>query len=226
MNSETMNPNKMNSDTMNSEYQMQIKTYRYKFSDEIANEISYFAKMHQYDDQKTFKEEWAKWIEPNSSKIQMEIQRLTELGAEGDIMDKLYKSARYYYRKKPTNPPPAKTRKDYTRFSETILNIIDANIREQLDGSNRDGPNHDGPNNDGPNKHHDSNQVIDVSPAEAYHLFCKTKIDDITNEVQLLMITNKSQSWVEISNKFKKTYKNRYYNICNKHKYYANNANK
>ena len=211
MNSDTMNYNPMNSNTMNSEPinseqmnsdKMQMKTYRYKFSDEIANEISYFATMHKYDNQKTFKEEWAKWIQPNNSKIQIEIQRLINLGAEGDIMDKLYKSARYYYRKKPMTPPPAKTRKDYTRFSETMLNIMDANIHEQLDEKSQQKP------------------VIDISPAEAYHLFCKTNIDDITNEVQLLMITNKSQSWVEISNKFKKTYKNRYYNICNKHKYY------
>ena len=196
MNSDTMNSNKMISDT-----QMQIKTYRYKFSDEISDEISYFATMHKYDNQKTFKEEWAKWIQPNNSKIELEIKRLTDLGAEGDIMDKLYKSARYYYRKKPMTPPPVKSRKDYTRFSETMLSIMDANIHEQLNNA----------------KANEKDNQIDVSPAEAYHLFCKTNTEHISREVQSQNSKN-PQTWIELSNKFKKTYKNRYYNICNKYK--------
>jgi hypothetical protein len=58
--------------------------------------------------------------------------------------------------------------------------------------------------------------MIDISPAEAYEQFCENKKDEISKEVQLLLnksngkTEDRGDSWMEISNKFKKTYKNRY----------------
>lgn len=194
------------SDSSNTSSFYTMKTYRYKFDNDITDELSYFAKIHQYDDRHSFKEAWEKWIaDPNvKPKIDAEINRLLENGAEGDIMDKLYKSARYYYRKKSTTQTEAKNRKIYIRFSENILKVIDNHILEQCRQNVISSS--------------INNHIIDISPAEAYEYFCENKREEIAKEVQLLLNNSKCKksgdgagdSWMEISNKFKKTYKNRY----------------
>ena len=195
------------SDSSNTSSLFKMKTYRYKFDNDITDELSYFAKIHQYDDRHSFKEAWEKWIaDPNiKSKIDAEIQRLIENGAEGDIMDKLYKSSRYYYRKKSTTQTEAKDRKIYIRFSESILKVMDNHILEQCKQHIISS-----------NINNQSVKMIDISPAEAYEQFCENKKDEISKEVQLLLnksnckTEDRGDSWMEISNKFKKTYKNRY----------------
>jgi len=195
------------SDASNTSSLFKMKTYRYKFDNDITDELSYFAKIHQYDDRHSFKEAWEKWIaDPNiKSKIDAEINRLLENGAEGDIMDKLYKSARYYYRKKSTTKTEAKDRKIYIRFSENILKVIDNHILEQYKQHIISS-----------NINNQSVKMIDISPAEAYEQFCENKKDEISKEVQLLLnksickTEDRGDSWMEISNKCKKTYKNRY----------------
>ena len=188
-----------------------IKTYRYKFENDFTDELSYFAKLHQYDDRHSFKEAWEKWImEPDiKSKIDAEIQRLSENGAEGDIMDKIFKSARYYYRKKLTTQTEAKDRKVYIRLSENILKAMDTHILEQCKK-----------NVVSSTSKNESVKMIDISPAEAYQYFCENKREEISKEVQLLIGQTKTKpetnSWMEISNKFKKTYKNRYFIIRSK----------
>ena len=81
---------------------VELQTNRYTYNTEVVNHLSTFAKIHKYDDRKVFKESWQKWIEdPDIKKIIMnEVTRLQTNGLEGDILDKMYKSARYYYRKK------------------------------------------------------------------------------------------------------------------------------
>ena len=80
---------------------IQIPIYRYKFSNDFTEGLFTFAKIHQYDDRKTFKEAWTKWTEENDIIITNEIRRLKDNGYEGNILDKMFKSARYYFRKKP-----------------------------------------------------------------------------------------------------------------------------
>jgi hypothetical protein len=46
------------SDTSNTSSLFKMKTYRYKFDNDITDELSYFAKIHQYDDRHAFKEAW------------------------------------------------------------------------------------------------------------------------------------------------------------------------
>ena len=92
------------SQTNNSSKNMivKLKTYRYKFTNEFINELYIFSKIHQYDDRKTFKEAWNNWIIEDEIErlIQCELLRLEEIEYKGDIMIKMFQSARYYYRKK------------------------------------------------------------------------------------------------------------------------------
>lgn len=191
-----------------------MKTFRYKFSSDIINETMYFGKLHQYDDRRTFKEAWEKWCNTPEiqTKIEKEISRLIATGATGDIMDKLYKSTRYYYRKKPNTEsyPELKKRKNYIRFSDIIIKAMDNHIISECKSNIIES--------------HTNNQLIhtiDISPAEAYAHFCENQTDKITKEVTLLLNKSSSSpdiSWIELSHKFKKTYKNRYYIYVNKTK--------
>ena len=79
-----------------------IQIYRYKFTADFMNELYIFSKVHQYDHRKVFKEAWEVWIEENDNIVTSEVKRLTELGYDGNIIEKMFKSARYYFRKKST----------------------------------------------------------------------------------------------------------------------------
>jgi hypothetical protein len=89
------------------------KTYN-AVTDEFMKELHNFSKIHQYDHRKDFKEAWNTWIEENNDIVTDEIRRLTEMGYDGDILDKMFKSARYYFRKKSTekNEPQARNRRE------------------------------------------------------------------------------------------------------------------
>ena len=128
-----------------------VQTFHFHFSEELTERFTYFATLHRFDERKTFKESWAKWIaeEDVANCIAGEIELLTAEGYKGDILDKMFKSVRYYYRKKPFEPDPPKTRKTYESISKEILQSMDAHIIAQI-------------------KYSETNNVPLVSPAKAY----------------------------------------------------------
>ena len=77
-----------------------INIYRYKFSDGFTKELYRFSKIHQYDHRTDFKEAWLCWIDTEDEIVNEEIRRLNNLGYTGNVLDKMFKSARYYFRKK------------------------------------------------------------------------------------------------------------------------------
>ena len=82
--------------------------FRFKFTEEFMEELHNFSKIHQYDHRKDFKDAWVKWTEENQDIIAKEVDRLVAMGYpnEDDIVDdKMFKSARYYFRKKSTVKP-------------------------------------------------------------------------------------------------------------------------
>ena len=81
-----------------------IKTYRFEFSKSFINELSRFSKVHQYDERHTYKKEWSTWKSDSgiAEIMEMEKRRLEENGYIGNIEDKMFKSGRYYFRKKTT----------------------------------------------------------------------------------------------------------------------------
>ena len=164
--------------------------YRFKFTDDFTNELFKFSKIHQYDHRKDFKEAWSIWAEENDDNVSDEIRRLSNLGYEGDILDKMFKSARYYFRKKSTEKKEPTVRRDYIGVQQDLLDAIDDHIKSNINDDN-------------------------YKPSDGFDEFCKSNISILKEEVAFLCkngITNSD----EIKQKIKKTYKNRYFLIISK----------
>jgi len=114
---------------------MSSHIYRYKFSPEFTNKLLAFIDIHRFDSAPIFKDEWHKWYAGNGELVQRENRRLVELGYVGDVSDKMYKSARYYYKNKPTVSRRPQKRRKYIRLSGDILALMDDHI-----GDNREKP--------------------------------------------------------------------------------------
>jgi hypothetical protein len=166
--------------------------YRYKFTNEFTDEMFQFAKIHQYDDRKSFKEAWEIWTEKFEELISGEVRRLSNLGYEGDILDKMFKSARYYFRKKQLEKKDSVKRRDYVCLNKTFLNIIDEHIKENI-----------------------YKEKETFKPSDGFNEFCKSNVDLLKIEINNLF-QNGITDTNEIKMKMKKTYKNRYFIIINK----------
>jgi len=168
-----------------------INIYRYKFTQTFMDELYKFSKIHQYDDRKIFKESWTIWIEENETLIQDEIQRLTELRYDGDILDKMFKSARYYFRKKSPQKVEPKDRRQYLSIQKELLDGMDKHITKKLNYN-------------------------DYKPSEGFTDFCNNNMDLLQEEVTRMVLDYKINDVILIQDKFKKTYKNRYFMLVSK----------
>lgn len=162
--------------------------YRYKFTQEFMDNLYQFSKIHQYDDRHDFKESWEKWTEDNSTMIMDEIERLESLEYRGDILDKMFKSTRYYYRKKGTEKKAPTTRRAYISLQKTLLDAIDTHIINSIKMLD----------------------TMDFKPSIGFVDFCENNKDVLREAVQDLMSQNMKNA-EEIEKKVKKTYKNRYF---------------
>jgi len=114
-----------------------LQTQRFILESDFADELSAFAKVHQYDHRKDFKEAWTSWINQENIKplLESETSRLLADGYKGDVLIKLFKSARYYYRKR-TSLPHSKEqgpRKKYEMLPADVLKEIDEHIYQQIE---------------------------------------------------------------------------------------------
>jgi len=167
-----------------------INIYRYKFTQDIMDMVTEFAKVHQYDDRKIFKEAWTNWLELNDSSVTEEVTRLKGLGYEGDIIDKMFKSARYYFRKKSTVKQDPKERKTYVCVHKEMNESIDTHIVRNMVND-------------------------DYKPSTGFNNFCANNTDILKAEIARLMAQNMKDSG-QIQEKIKKTYKNRYFILVSK----------
>ena len=167
-----------------------VNIFRYKFTDDFTGELFKFSKIHQYDHRKDFKEAWNIWTEDNDDIVSEEVRRLTNLHYDGDILDKMFKSARYYFRKKSTEKKEPLKRRDYIAIHRDLLDAMDDHIKSNI-------------------------SVDDYKPSDGFDEFCKANIDLLKEEVNILCRNGFTNS-VEIKNKIKKTYKNRYFLIISK----------
>lgn len=104
--------------------------YRFKFSLEVSEILSNFAKIHQYDERVDYKEAWKIWCEDNNEIIENEKELHNKKGYTGDIITKMYNSARYYYRNKTTLKNEPIKRKKYNHIGKNILISIDDFINQ------------------------------------------------------------------------------------------------
>lgn len=167
-----------------------VSIYRYKFTDDFTKELYTFSKVHQYDHRKDFKEAWDIWIEDNDNLVDDEVRRLTNLGYDGDIIDKMFKSARYYFRKKNNEKNEPQKRRVYIGVQKDLLDSMDEHIISNINNK-------------------------DYKPSEGFSLFCKEKIELLKEEVNNLCKAGFTNH-IEIKDKIKKTYKNRYFMLVTK----------
>ena len=175
--------NEKNDDNIN------VNIYRYKFINELTNELYKFSKIHQYDHRKDFKEAWEIWTEENSELIDMEVRRLTNLGYDGNILDKMFKSSRYYLRKKSTEKKTPSKRRIYVGSQKYLLEAMDQHIKSSILSG-------------------------EFKPSDGFDDFCKQNVDVVKEQVNQLIRSGIIDS-NEIKSKIKKTYKNRYFLIIN-----------
>lgn len=162
-----------------------INIYRFKFTQDFTNNLYIFSKIHQFDHRKDFKEAWQIWVEENDEIINEEVRRLTNLKYDGNILDKMFKSARYYFRKKSTEKKEPAKRRVYLGVQKNLLESMDSHIQSNINEE-------------------------DFKPSDGFESFCKENMDVVQQEVNILC-KNGINNPTEIKNKIKKTYKNRYY---------------
>ena len=167
-----------------------VNIYRYKFTEDFMQDLFTFAKVHQYDHRKDFKEAWVAWIDTNENTVNEEVTRLTRLGYDGDILDKMFKSARYYFRKKSTEKKAPEPRRDYVSVRKELLEAIDAHINKSIGDAN-------------------------YKPSDGFDNFCNNNLELIKDEISHLTKSGLTDS-DEIKQKIKKTYKNRYFLVIRK----------
>ena len=190
-----------------------IKIFRYKLSEDIMKLITRFAKMHQYDDRHTYKEAWQSWTNTQQDYIAREIERLTQLGFKGDIMDNMFKAGRYYFREKTNeeeeeeeeeeDEPNAdknndktkevkerkketkeKITRDYIVMDQTIIQAMDKHLNIIMKQAN-------------------------FKPATGYVEFCEQEMQLLRPEI--IRLSKYSINAEKLAEKIKKTYKNRYF---------------
>ena len=169
---------------------MSKPTFRHTFSRQFVEVLNNFSKLHQNDDRKVFKSEWEAWTNQNDIKtmIQCECESLRASGFDGDVLDKMFKSCRYYFRNKsPEENNDKKQRKPYVALSKSILQHMDEHIKMQ----------------------------VGLRPEDAYNSYCNQFLMKIKDEIQALALESK-ESIDDIYNKYKKTYKNRFYVLSKK----------
>lgn len=167
-----------------------VNIYRYKFTNDFTDELFKFSKVHQYDHRKDFKAAWETWMEENSRIINEEVRRLSELGYEGDIIDKMFKSARYYFRKKSTEKKEPVKRRVYVGSHKELLEKMDEHIKSEINSG-------------------------EFKPSDGFDEFCKQNIELLKEQINMLVRSGITDS-SEIKSKIKKTYKNRYFLIISK----------
>lgn len=159
--------------------------YRFKFTEDFMDELYKFSKIHQYDARKDFKEAWKTWTEENQDIIDEETTRLANLGYDGDIMDKMFKSARYYFRKKSAEKKEPRQRRQYISVNRELLILIDNHIEENIFN-------------------------VDYQPKTGFISFCKANEKIIKETISKIFEQGVKDSKL-IEDKIKKTYKNRYF---------------
>ncbi len=163
------------------------KIFRFKFTNGFTSQLQEFSKIHKHDDTKTFKEFWHKWVDNNRNIVESEARTLENNGYVGNPYDKMYKSARYYYKNKSDKEVEAKKRKKYISLPREIIISIDEHIEKNIRTKN-------------------------YTPANGFEQYYENIDNSVVEMINIIKDSNNINQ-KEMENKIKKTYKNRYYNM-------------
>jgi hypothetical protein len=126
-----------------SENKVMMKQHHFNYSEDFATMLANFATIHLEDNNRKFKEAWKEWTEQYSIIVQSEIKKMKDEGYTGSVEDKMYFSARYYYRKRAIKEEmqaktivetrdDEKSRKQYECIEKTLLNKMRDHILSQI----------------------------------------------------------------------------------------------
>ena len=175
------------------------KIFRFKLNDDLSAIITQFAKIHLYDDRHTYKDAWQNWLVENRDSVDREVVRLQQLDYKGDVVDKMFKTGRYYFRgkeekkndkKKGTtlennNKPPAS--RSYIVMQPELIQAMDKHLMSGIMKEDK------------------------FKPAKAYTQFCEQHETILHREIRRLFNEHPAITGEKIGEKIKKTYKNRYF---------------
>lgn len=163
-----------------------MSVFRFKLSDDFVDVLTTFSKIHQYDEIKDYKETWKIWCTENSDIIHREMQRLKEMGYEGDAEDKMYKAGRYYFRNKAKKSSEPSIRRAYISTDIDVIVAMDTHIKACA-------------------------KLETFTPAEGYNWFCQEYSNILQPEITRIITNDNTLTAKQIIQKIKKTYKNRYF---------------
>jgi hypothetical protein len=177
-----------------------MKSFRIDYQEIFVQLLEMFAVVHYNEERKLFKRNWDILRNTNTEIFNIEIERIKNQGYNGNIEKKIFESIRYYYRKKilkQSNNVECKEtshrKNKLCGFSREIKQLMDNHIQTI------------------------ANIECIISPADAFDGFCKKNEDGIEKEVYRLKSKTKQPLDVdEITIKFKKAYKNRFYKFYQK----------
>ena len=162
------------------------KVFRFKFRDDTLGPIIHFANVHRFDDRVTFKDAWKEWAENNKKLIESETAYLENLGYKGNVEQKMFRSARYYFKNKTREQVQAKERRPYIRVNPDILEKMDQHIFR-------------------------NSAVETFTPALGFDGFMNLFEESVTQEQQRIVGDLDGFTHEDFVLKMKKTYKNRYF---------------
>jgi hypothetical protein len=145
-----------------------------------------FSKLHQHDERKTYKDNWTNWIS-NNEFVENESIRLRQLGYNANILDKMYKSGRYYFRNKTPKKEP-KQRRVYISIDSDIIESMDVYLLYTVSQEN-------------------------FKPSTNFEIYKNLNEELIKIETERL--TTMGLNKTDIENKLKKTFKNRHFLLIN-----------
>jgi len=173
------------------------KIFRYKLSDSILEHITEFARIHQYDDRHAYKAAWSEWLNKYADITEREVARLVALNYKGDVLDKMFKAGRYYFRDKviTTNEESEdiikekkKNTRSYIVMEKDVIQAMDLQLTTIINTPN-------------------------FKPANGFKMFCQQHTDMLRREITRLTGEQEEVDTEMLANKIKKTYKNRYFTL-------------
>ena len=175
---------------------MMFKKYRHDFSETCKIQLAKFAEANKKLHRKKYKELWNEWVIDNKNMVELECNKLKENGFEGDALDKMYKSVRYYHRKKDKmkkQETMSQEKRTYIRLSVELQKCMENHITEMIMSNTTD-----------------DNGEISLTHGYAFHNFIKRNTDFLLRE---LVEIKRRDGFLEenMSKKLQKRYRDKFY---------------
>ena len=105
-----------------------MSKYRLNFSKNFSDELKIFSELNKNLDVIDFKLRMDRWVVNNNSLVEKEMEFLNSSGYDGNILQKIFKSARYYFSKLNEKKVEKKERKKYSTKDNELLERIKKHI--------------------------------------------------------------------------------------------------